>query len=307
LTILTVTLNPAIDLATATAQLIPHVKLRCTEPIYGAGGGGVNVSRAIAKLRGQSTPFAAIGGATGAMFKAMLEADGLKPIWFDVPGMTRQSVTVLEEASNGQFRFVFPGPVWDEALCSRALAMLGEASRTMRYVAGSGSLPPGVPADFYDRLGLEADAAGARFVLDTSGGALSEARQATGHRPYLWIMDNAEASQIAGRPLPDMAELERFARELREKRPADVIILTYADGGAVAISDEGIFKGRPPKVNVVSKSARATASSRGWCFASPRAGRWRTPAPTPWRRRPRRSRIRQPNCVIEIKPTAISI
>ncbi len=266
MTILTVTLNPAIDLAAATAKLIPHTKLRCTEPLYGAGGGGVNVSRAIARLGGQSTPFAAIGGATGAMYTTMLEAEGHKPIWFEVPGMTRQSVTVLEEASNDQFRFVFPGPVWDEALCDRALAVLGEASRTMSYVVGSGSLPPGVPDDFYDRLGIAADAAGARFVLDTSGGALSEARQATGHKPWLWIMDNAEASQIAGRPLPDMAALERFARELREWRPADVIILTYADGGAVAISDEGIFKGRPPKVTVVSKIGAGDSFVAGLVF-----------------------------------------
>lgn len=266
LTILTVTLNPAIDLATAARKLLPHTKLRCAEPVYGAGGGGVNVSRAIAKLGGHSTPFAAIGGATGAMFKAMLEAEGHRAIWFDVPGMTRQNITVLEAASNDQFRFVFPGPVWDAALCDRALEVLGEASRGMRYVVGSGSLPPGVPDDFYDRLGMAAEAAGARFVLDTSGGALYEARQGSGHKPYLWIMDNAEASQVAGRPLADIAELERFARELGEKRPADVIILTYADGGAVAVSDEGIFKRRPPKVDVVSKIGAGDSFVAGLVF-----------------------------------------
>ncbi len=253
MTILTVTLNPAIDLATATGKLIPHTKLRCAEPRYGAGGGGINVSRAIAKLGGRSTPFAAIGGATGAMFKAMLEAEGHRPIWFEVPGITRQNVTVLEEASNDQFRFVFPGPVWDHALGERALSVLGELARSMRFIVGSGSLPPGVPDDFYDRLGAISEAVGARFILDTSGGALTEARHGSGHRPYLWIMDNAEASQLAGRPLPSMEALERFALELREQRPACVIIMTFADGGAIAVSDEGLFKGFPPKVHVVSK------------------------------------------------------
>lgn len=251
--ILTVTLNPAIDLASSTAKLAPNTKLRCSEPIQVAGGGGVNVSRAIANLRGQSTPFAAVGGAAGEMFKAMLEAEGHRPIWFDAPGPTRQNVTVLEEASNDQFRFVFPGPVWDAASCERALDALGEASRTVRYVVGSGSLPPGIPDDFYDRLGDRAEAAGARFVLDTSGGALCEARQGTGHLPYLWVMDNAEASEIAHRPLPTMADLERFAYELRERRLAEVIIVTYADGGAVAVTQDAVFTGRPPKVEVVSK------------------------------------------------------
>jgi 6-phosphofructokinase 2 len=253
LTILTVTLNPAIDLATVTDKLVPHTKLRCTEPQFAVGGGGINVSRAIANLGGQSTPFAAIGGSPGQMFKSMLEAEGHKAIWFELPGITRQNLTVLEEESNDQFRFVFPGPTWDEALCEKGLAALAEAAGSMKYVVGSGSLPPGVPDDFYDRLGALCDKAGARFVLDTSGGALAEAGDATGHRPYLWIMDNAEAAALAGRPLPSMSALERFALELREKHPASIVVVTFADGGAIAVSEEGLFKGRPPKVEVVSK------------------------------------------------------
>jgi 6-phosphofructokinase 2 len=266
LTILTVTLNPAIDLATATAKLAPNTKLRCADPSYGAGGGGINVSRAIANLGGRSTPFAAIGGATGQMFRAMLDADGHSAIWFDVPGMTRQNVTVLEQTNNDQFRFVFPGPIWDAALSDRALTVLGEASRAARYVVGSGSLPPGVPDDFYDRLGERAEAAGARFVLDTSGGALREARQGTGHLPYLWIMDNAEASEIAGRTLSTMSDLERFAFELRERQLAKVIIVSYADGGAVAVSEGEVFKGRPPKVKVVSKVGAGDSFVAGLVF-----------------------------------------
>jgi 6-phosphofructokinase 2 len=253
LTILTVTLNPAIDLTTATEKLAPHLKLRCAEPHYAAGGGGINASRAIAGLGGESTPFAAVGGATGALFRGLVEAEGLTPIWFELPGMTRQNVSVLEEASGGQFRFVFPGPTWDARTCEEALAALGEAVRGMRYVIASGSLPPGVPDDFYDRLGVLAETAGARLILDASGGALKEAGDATGFLPYLWIMDNAEASQLAGRPLPTMEALEAFAIELGKKRPASVIVVTFADGGAVAVSEEGVFKGRPPKVEVVSK------------------------------------------------------
>jgi 6-phosphofructokinase 2 len=267
LTILTVTLNPAIDLATATARLTPNTKLRSSDPTYAAGGGGINVSRAIAKLGGQSTLFAAIGGATGQMFRTMLEGEGHSAIWFEAPGTTRQNVTVLEKASNDQYRFVFPGPVWDEVQCERALAALGEASRNASYVVGSGSLPPGIPDDFYDRLGERAEAAGAHFVLDTSGGALREARQGIGHLPYLWIMDNAEASEIAGRPLPSMEALEDFASELGRKELAKVVIVTYADGGAVAVADgKVVFKGRPPKVEVVSKVGAGDSFVAGLVF-----------------------------------------
>jgi 6-phosphofructokinase 2 len=253
MTILTVTLNPAIDVSTAIDQLRPEAKLRCSPPRFEPGGGGVNVSRAIAKLGGTSTPFAAVGGATGEMYKRLLESEGHRPLWFAVDGMTRQSLAVTERCSQQQYRFVLPGPDWSEAAAERALAALGAACRASRYVVGSGSLPPGAPLDFYDRLNGLAEAAGAHFVLDTSGGALTAELKAGRHRLHAWVMDNAEAVQLAGRPLPDMAALEDFARTLWQEELAHILILTYAQGGAVAVSKDGVFTGRPPKVEVVSK------------------------------------------------------
>lgn len=204
MTILTVTLNPAVDVSTGIDQLRPEAKLRCSTPRFEPGGGGINVSRAIAKLGGTSTPFAAVGGVTGEMFKALLESEGHRPLWFPVEGTTRQSLAVTEQASGKQYRFVMPGPDWNEELTARALAILRDAMREASYVVGSGSLPPGVPVDFYGRLSSLAEEMDARFVLDTSGGALTASLKDARHRPYAWVMDNAEANQLAGRPLPDM-------------------------------------------------------------------------------------------------------
>ena len=63
--ILTITLNPALDVATSVDAVVPGPKLRCAEPRYDPGGGGVNVSRALQRLEGSSHAFVAFGGETG--------------------------------------------------------------------------------------------------------------------------------------------------------------------------------------------------------------------------------------------------
>jgi 6-phosphofructokinase 2 len=257
MTILTVTLNPAIDLTTDTAKVESGYKLRCGPARLDPGGGGVNVSRAIAKLGGLSTPFVAIGGPTGAMLKSLLEGEGVDARWFQVDGLTRQSVVVNERSSGQQFRFVLPGPDWSAAQATGLLEALETAlaapGERISHVVARGSLPPGLPDDFYNRIGELADRTGARFVLDTSGRMLDAAARDGQHPPYVWIMDQREAEYLAGRSLGDLDALERFGLELKARKLAQILILTFGEGGAVALSEAETVRATPPKVDVVSK------------------------------------------------------
>ena len=257
MTILTVTLNPALDLTTDTGKVESGDKLRCGPARLDPGGGGVNVSRAIAKLGGRSRPFIAIGGPTGEIVKSLLAAQDIDAEWFAVSGLTRQSVVVNERSTGQQFRFVLPGPDWSASQAGAALHALETAlaARQPRigYVVASGSLPPGVPEDFYNRIGALADRAGARFVLDTSGRMLDVAASGGQHPPYAWIMDQREAEYLAGVPLADLDALERFGQELKARKLAQILILTYGEGGAVALSEAETVRATPPKVEVVSK------------------------------------------------------
>src|SRR5665647_1310888 len=97
--ILTVTLNPALDVTTSTARLAPQQKLRCAPPQYDPGGGGANVSRAIKELGGDSRAFVAIGGSTGQQYRRLLESGGVDGLFFRLRGETRISLTVMEDAS----------------------------------------------------------------------------------------------------------------------------------------------------------------------------------------------------------------
>ncbi|MEM6739134.1 MAG: PfkB family carbohydrate kinase, partial [Pseudomonadota bacterium] len=146
--ILTLTLNPTVDYATSAPEIAPELKLRCTEPHIDPGGGGINVSRAILMLDGQSTALVSIGGGNGARLLELLALEGVPTVAFQGPGNTRLSFSVTDEGTGKQFRFVTPGPVWGEADVARALATVDRAAHPGSYVVLSGSQPPGVAKDF---------------------------------------------------------------------------------------------------------------------------------------------------------------
>ena len=136
--ILTITLNPALDVATAVDAVVPGAKLRCDAPRYDPGGGGVNVSRAVLRLGGQSQAFVAFGGETGLMALSMLKAEGIEPIHFPVPGNTRQSMAVVETSTGKQYRFQLPGPEWPPEQTAALLSALAPHLTPGRLVVMSG-------------------------------------------------------------------------------------------------------------------------------------------------------------------------
>jgi 6-phosphofructokinase 2 len=257
MSILTVTLNPALDLTTETGKVESGYKLRCGPARFDPGGGGVNVSRAIAKLGGCSTALVAVGGPNGEALKLLLDGEGVQARWFPIDGQTRQSVVVNERSSGRQFRFMLPGPDWSKPQAARLLealeTALAESTERIGYVVASGSLPNGLPDDYYNRIGELARHKAARFVLDTSGRMLDVASHGGRHPPYAWIMDQREAEYLAGAPLADLDALERFGLELKARKLAEILILTFGEGGAVALSEAETVRAIPPEVEVVSK------------------------------------------------------
>jgi 6-phosphofructokinase 2 len=107
---ITLTVNPALDKSTMVAGIRPHYKLRCTAPIYEAGGGGINISRVIKELGGTSLCMYIAGGPTGAYLKNLLEeADIIQQI-VPIQAWTRENLAVMDTLNNQQYRFGMPGP-----------------------------------------------------------------------------------------------------------------------------------------------------------------------------------------------------
>lgn len=241
--ILTVTLNPTVDLATSAERILPGRKLRCDPPATDPGGGGINVSRAIAILGGDSTAFIAVGGATGERLVQMLTVEGIGLSIFAGPGETRQSLSVTDRTTGEQFRFVLPGPDWTEPRVKLALTEIGKVVAKGGFVVFSGSQPPGVPLDFPTQLSETAARKGARLILDTSGAVLRRlAEAADPARPpvaHVVRMDHLEAEELAGAALASRKASADFAQELVRRGLAPIVILARgADGSTLATAEE---------------------------------------------------------------------
>ena len=248
LPILTVTLNPALDLTTSVASIKPLQKLRCTEPRLDPGGGGINVSRAIRELGGESHSFVAIGGHTGDQLRDVLRHTGLSVEYWPLIGETRTSITVMSQETGLPYRFVLPGPTLSPFEATAILDRLtSHIRRNSSYVVASGSLPPGVPEDFYAHLASRTRAFGGRFIIDSHGGAL---RSATKERPYLVRLNHLEAQELVGGDF-DLAA-HTLAKQLIERDLTEVAIITLGERGAIVATRERQIEITPPVVTVRS-------------------------------------------------------
>ena len=251
--ILTITLNPALDLTTSAPRVVPDGKLRCTAPRFDPGGGGINVSRAIRAMGGESTALVALGGTIGTRLAGLLADAGLPLLTLPAPGETRQSVTVDDKSLGQQYRFVMPGPEWSDTDVEAALQAAVAAARPDALVVLSGSNPPGVPAGFAARLAQRLQGSGARLVVDTSGEALAMAAAVIDRRVEILRMDDAEAEGLAGHPLPWRLDTARFAAGLVASGAAHAVIVARGRDGNIIATREGIWHAEAARVPVVSK------------------------------------------------------
>jgi 6-phosphofructokinase 2 len=271
LPILTLTLNPALDMATEVAEFIPGQKLRCTNPMLDPGGGGLNVSRAIRALGGDSLALVALGGLTGDRLAGLIRADGVTFLSILGPGETRQSLTVTEQSTGKQYRFMLPGPVWTETERARVFTLLRATARPGGFSVISGSQPPGVPADFPAQLA--ASMPGSRPILDTSGQALVEAVRHPIPGLEVLRMDSEEGEALAGKPLDSRSDTADFAQSLVQKGVAKMVVVARgADGNVLADATRRIFAAAP-KVKVKSTVGAGDSFVAAFVLALAR-GQW---------------------------------
>ncbi len=267
--IVTLTLNPAIDGAAEAEQIRPIHKIRTWAERYDPGGGGINVARVVQELGGSALAVYLSGGATGPILNALVQAAGIESRPIPIAGHTRVSHTVHEKSTGLEFRFVPEGPrvTSDEwQACLSALEVV-----SCDYLVASGSLPRGVPADFYVEVCRIAARKEARLVLDTSGEALREAaRQGV----YLIKPSLGELEALVGRALPEPADQDAAAQGLIAAGAAEIVALTLGrDGALLATGGKCI---RIPGVPVRPKSAVGAGDSFVAAMTLGLARGWRT-------------------------------
>jgi len=249
-TIITLTMNPAIDKSASVAQVIVERKLYCHSPRFEPGGGGVNVSRAIRKLGGTSTALFPCGGPTGDHLLDLLRKEGLDCRPIPVGGWTRENLVVLEESSGLQFRFGMPGSPLSEKEWRNCLNAVTDSSRNPDYIVASGSLPAGVPEDFYAQVARIGKGLGARVIVDTSGNSLRLALQ---EGVYLIKPNIRELGELVGKELVDESSQREIAMEMVRSGQCAVVALSLGAGGVLLATADGCQRLQTPLVPIKSK------------------------------------------------------
>lgn len=265
--ILTVTLNPALDLASEALRVIANEKLRCEPAHTDPGGGGINVSRAIQLLGGTSRCFVALGGTAGQRIGDLLAAANLDIIRHSVPGETRTSLAIADKTTGEQYRFMLPGPPWFPADVAGAEAAVMAAAKPGSLVVLSGSLPLGAPPALMADLATRLTGLGAEVIVDTSGPALHMLSKGTGPGPKVLRMNHFEAQDCAGRPLNSLTESADFAAGLAASGAAEMVIVARGPEGSILATPTQRWHSHAANVPVRSKVGAGDSFVGGFTLA----------------------------------------
>jgi 6-phosphofructokinase 2 len=237
-TILTVTLNPALDVCADVPVVEADHKLHCLQASRTPGGGGINVARAIHRLGGNATAVFPAGGSSGGLLGELLRAEGVAIAMVPVEGTTREDFSVRETSTGHEYRFVLPGPPLHPAELACCVDEIAERADAGSFVVLSGSLPPGADVAVLEALVDRLRTDGSHVVVDTSGEALA----AFARVGVLVLKPSVnELSGHAGRKLTSIGEIVDAAEDLRRAGPNHAVLVSLGADGALLVAD-----GQPP-------------------------------------------------------------
>lgn len=248
--IVTLTVNPALDVTTGTDTLAPARKLRCEVPRLDPGGGGINVARTVDRLGGDALALFASGGPIGALIGQLLDDESVPWRGIEVPVLTRLDFAVVARDSGDQYRFVLPGPDFSEIDPDSLIAPVMQAAADADWLVPSGSLPPGLAEAFYADLAARLPDGGPRLAVDTSGPALRCA--VAGGGVDLIKPNRRELAELTCQPVEDAEAAVEAARRLIDDGRVGRVAVSLGHRGAWLVDGDGADFVPAPEVEVRS-------------------------------------------------------
>ncbi|KAF4408886.1 MULTISPECIES: 1-phosphofructokinase [Streptomyces] len=257
--ILTVTPNPSLDRTYEVPALARGEVLRATADRMDPGGKGVNVSRAVAAAGHRTVAVMPLGGPAGAVVTALLGEEGIPVAGVPVLGHTRSNISVAEPDGT-LTKINAAGPELSASESEALLETVRVHAADASWIACCGSLPRGLPPEWYAELVARAHRAGTRVALDTSGPALTAALAA---RPDVVKPNAGELAEATGRPLMTVGDAVAAARELCD-RGARAVLASLGADGQLLVGASGVLHGSARTEVVRSNVGAGDASLAGF-------------------------------------------
>ena len=261
--IYTVTLNPALDKTVHVPNFTIDQVNRINWLRRDAGGKGINVSKVIAKLGGESTAIAVLAGQTGQWIANTLDENNIKVHTITVPGETRTNLKVVDTESGTNTDINELGPEVTDSVLNQALIDVVSKTSAGDIVILSGSLPRGASVDTYGRWTSALRNAGLKVYLDADGAALSAGLE---QKPYFTKPNDHELSAMLGRKLVDVDAIAAAASEI-VAGGIDTVCVSMGGNGAVYATTNEVWYAGPVKVKVGSTVGAGDSVVAAFAFA----------------------------------------
>ena len=252
--IVTLTVNPALDKSTHFKGLVPEQKIKCEEPRFDAGGGGINVSKAISRLGGNSLAVFTSGGPIGEMLEQLIKEETIEFSAIKVQTWTRESFVAVDDNTNSQYRFGFAGGKITEQEESNILETVSNISA--KFLVASGSLNEGLSTNFYKKIAQIAKKSNSKLIVDTSGEALKKVLEVG---VYLIKPNVGELAKLIGVERLELEEVNEAAKKIIAKGGAEIVVVSLGPQGAVLVTKDSYEF--VPAPNVAKKSTVGAGDS----------------------------------------------
>jgi 6-phosphofructokinase 2 len=252
--IVTLTVNPALDKSAHFKGLVAEQKIRCSEPRFDAGGGGINVSKAISRLGGSSLAVFTSGGPLGKILEELVTKESIAFQAIPIQTWTRESFVAVDDNTNSQYRFGFTG---GEITPEEEQVILNTITNLKpKFLVASGSLNEGLSSNFYQKIAEIAKESNSKLIVDTSGEALKKVLE-TG--VYLIKPNVGELAKLIGVERLEMEEVNEAAKQIITKGGAEIVVVSLGPQGAVLVTKDNYEF--VPAPNVAKKSTVGAGDS----------------------------------------------
>ncbi len=268
--ILTITLNPAIDLGLSVPAWQEGKVNRATGSHQEFGGKGINVTRMLSELGAKTRALTIVGSESVPKIKRLLSEQTFPVTYIRINGETRTNVHIYDTNGERVLKVNQAGETLDQSDFDHFKLLFKTHLKNCTFVAAAGSLPPGLPEDGYAQLAHLCAQERRRFVIDAEGPALLKCLK---EGVYLVKINREELARSLDAKLNNEKSILKACEKLRQLGSSNIVV---TDGGRpfYACTEEGIFKGTPPKIKVAGETGAGDSFTAGILCSLDRGEGW---------------------------------